>query len=80
MDITYWNTQATRHLLGRKIIGVVYASDEQMADLGVNKRPLLIQLDNGILLWPASDDEGNDAGAIHGVGFKPDQSFTIPTL
>lgn len=51
-------------LKGRKIVGVRYLTEEERDDLGWFSRPVVIFLDNGEYIFPMSDDEGNDAGAL----------------
>jgi len=60
-----WNKRVSKLLVGRKIIKVEYASDQDANEQGWDRRPVQIQLDNGVWLTPTSDDEGNDGGAIH---------------
>lgn len=49
-------------LVGRKIVAVRWMNNEGNPDwIHV---PIILQLDDGTLLWPQSDDEGNDAGAL----------------
>ena len=61
----YWNDRISKILVGKKIIKVEYMTKEDAEDMGIDFRPIQIQLDNGVWLTPMSDDEGNDAGAIH---------------
>lgn len=56
--------QAQKLLKGRKIVNVRYLDDEEMELMGWYKRPIVFQLDNGTLCFLASDDEGNDGGAL----------------
>jgi len=66
-----------RQLLGKRIVAVRYMSAEEMGDLGWSQRSIVLQLDDGNLLYPSCDDEGNDAGAL----FTNDELLgTIPTL
>lgn len=51
-------------LMGRTIVGVRYLGDPEIHQLGIARHPVCLQLDDGALLWPMSDDEGNDAGAL----------------
>lgn len=61
---TYWTGIAQAQLLGRKIVQVRYLSHEEADDLGWYERCVVIQLDDGNLILPSSDDEGNSAGAL----------------
>jgi hypothetical protein len=51
-------------LVGRTIVGVRYLGAGETGLLGVAHQPVCLQLDDGALLWPMADDEGNDAGAL----------------
>ena len=63
-----WNSKAQK-LVGCKIVAASYMSKDEAEAIGWSRRPLVIQLDNDALLMAASDDEGNEAGAIF-VDFK----------
>lgn len=65
LDIeTRWTRIAHDQLAGRKIQAVRYMTNEERNKLGWRSRSVVIELDNGHLIWPSADDEGNDAGAI----------------
>ena len=51
-------------LVGRTIVGVRYLDAGEVKMLGIAHQPVCLQLDDGALLWPMADDEGNDAGAL----------------
>jgi hypothetical protein len=51
-------------LVGRTIVGVRYLDASKTGRLGIARQPVCLQLDDGALLWPMADDEGNDAGAL----------------
>lgn len=61
---TRWTDIASRQLLGRKIVKVRYMTDKECRDMGWQERCIVIHLDDGNLIFPASDDEGNAAGAL----------------
>jgi len=53
------------NLIGAKIIKVEYLSAKDSNDIfGWDYQPIQITLDNGVMLVPSADDEGNNAGAI----------------
>ncbi len=52
-------------------------SQEEADHFGWYSRSVVIELDNGVLLWPSRDDEGNDAGAIFTTDPK---GSTLPVL
>lgn len=60
----HWTKEAEEQLLGRKIVQVRYMSQEEADDLGWGSRPVVIQLDDGNLVFASCDDEGNDGGAL----------------
>lgn len=62
-----WNSQARDVLVGRTITKVMYMNDTWAKQLGFDEymgRPLMMQLDNGTVIIPMRDDEGNDGGAV----------------
>lgn len=72
-----WTDIASKMLLGRKIVAVRYMSQEEADDMGWYQRPVVLQLDDGNIIYPSHDDEGNDAGAL----FTNDKDNpTLPVL
>lgn len=61
-----WEDRAKKALVGRTIVGARYLTRKEMADLGWSKSVLVMTLDDGSLLYPSMDDEGNDGGAMFG--------------
>ncbi len=64
-----WSNRIAPHLVGRKIIGVEWQSDEEKEAFGFYNSAVKILVENGkdgdpIVLTAMRDDEGNDAGAI----------------
>ena len=53
-----------RNLLGKKIVGVRYLTQEETEASGWYSSPIVIELDDGSALIPQQDDEGNDGGAL----------------
>ena len=51
-------------LVGRTIVAVRYLDAEEVNQFGIAHQPVCLQLDDGALLWPMADDEGNDAGTL----------------
>ena len=60
----HWLKEAKKQLLNRKIVGVEYMTVDEMNALGWYSRPVLIILDDGNIIYPSRDDEGNDGGAL----------------
>ena len=60
-----WQKKLKKHLVGRTIVKVEWLSPKRTDKLlGWANQPCEIYLDNGTILTPSADDEGNDAGAI----------------
>ena len=72
-----WTEIASNLLLGRKIVLVRYLTNEEMEDMGWHCRCVVIQLDDGTLILPSSDDEGNSAGALFTSNKEHD---TLPVI
>jgi len=59
-----WTEAACRALEGRTIVRVYYMAPAEAEDCGWGCRSVVLQLDNGLLIWPSCDDEGNGPGAL----------------
>jgi hypothetical protein len=59
-----WLEIAKSQLLNKKIVNVRYMTDAEAKKMGWRFRCVVMQLDDGNLIFPSSDDEGNNAGAI----------------
>jgi hypothetical protein len=75
----YWVDIARKVLKGRTIKAVNYISEKDADDNLLSNRGLMIMLDNGTMLYPMCDDEGNDFGAIH-YTTKEGNSDVLPVL
>jgi hypothetical protein len=64
MTLTNWANIASDQLLGRRIVGVRYMTIPEMQVYFWQSRALVLELDDGNLIFPAADDEGNDAGVL----------------
>ena len=53
-----------KHMVGQKITEVRWLTKEEAEECGWTYQPIQITLENGVLLIPMSDDEGNEAGAM----------------
>ena len=73
----HWTKVASSVLLNRKIVGVRYLDKEEADKLGWYGRSVILELDNGHLVWASRDDEGNDAGALFTTDGK---ARTIPVI
>lgn len=72
-----WENVASKLLLNRKIVGVRYMTAAEADDHGWYTRCVVIKLDNGVLIYPSADDEGNAAGALFTT--DPNEQ-TLPVL
>jgi hypothetical protein len=52
-------------LVGRSITAVSWMNESEVKATGWHRSAIVIQLDDGTLLIPQMDDEGNDAGALY---------------
>lgn len=60
-----WHKEASKHLVGRTIKKVKWLdADSSYKLFGWDRQPCEIHLDDGTILTPSADDEGNNAGAI----------------
>lgn len=75
-----WNKIATELLQGRTITAVSYMSETEAESAGFYKRPVAIELDNGLVLFPQMDDEGNDGGALVCFNADTKKETLLPTL
>jgi len=79
MDTTEkrWTDIATNLLVGRTIVAARYLAKDEAKRLGWHQRSVIFELDNGTLIFPSMDDEGNGAGALFTTDSKHD---TLPVL
>jgi hypothetical protein len=64
MTLTKWATIASNQLLGRRIVEVRYMTDAEMAEHYWTSKALVLVLDNGLKVYAAEDEEGNEAGVL----------------
>ena len=74
-----WVDYGKKHLVGRTIKQVRYLTEEECEDLNWYSRPIIIQLSDGTMVFPSSDDEGNNAGALFGQDVSGND-LTFPVL
>jgi hypothetical protein len=55
------------NLIGRKIVSVTTLSEKVLELYGWQESPIVLVLDDGTLLFPSCDEEGNDYGVIFGI-------------
>ena len=59
-----WTEKVAKYLVGKKIVKVKYMTDEEANEWGWYKRPCEIHLDDGTVITPSADDEGNVGGSL----------------
>jgi len=77
--VAHWEKEAREGLLGLRIAEVRYLTEEEMRGLGWSQQVLVIQLENGTILFPSMDDEGNDGGSMFGQK-KDGTDLTFPVI
>lgn len=55
---------AAKHLVGKTITSVDYMTEEECTNNGWYKSGVIIGLDDGTYIYPVSDNEGNEPGAL----------------
>lgn len=76
--LSVWTAKANQVLLNKKIVQVRYLSDAEQQAFGWHNKCVVFQLDDGTLVFPCSDDEGNNAGTLHWN--KEENWGNLPTL
>ena len=59
-----WSREISEKLVGRRIVKVRYMTKDEAKDCGWYNAAVVLTLDNCVSIYPMSDDEGNNAGAI----------------
>jgi|7_EtaG_2_1085326.scaffolds.fasta_scaffold51243_2 hypothetical protein len=75
-----WTKMASDVLVGKTIKSVEYLSISEMEHALWYNRPLVITFNDGSILIPQTDDEGNDGGALYYYDTKGNVNQTIPVL
>lgn len=76
--LDHWSNRAKNSFVGRRIVDARYLTKGEMEALGWTKSALVLQLDDGTLLFPSRDDEGNNGGAMFGQQGK--EFINFPTI
>ena len=61
---TRWNKKASSILLGKTITLVRYMNGHEQEDMGWYNKAVVMHLNDGTVLFPTQDDEGNGPGAL----------------
>jgi len=59
-----WTEIAKKQFLNKRIVSVRYLSLEEANEFGWMQRPIVLQLEDGNIIFPSRDDEGNDGGSL----------------
>ena len=59
-----WVKNISKKLVGKTISKVRYMSEDEQEHYGWSHRPVILILNDGYVLFPSSDDEGNEGGAL----------------
>tara|TARA_R100000406_G_scaffold82932_1_gene65283 strand:+ start:1202 stop:1462 length:261 start_codon:yes stop_codon:yes gene_type:complete len=73
-----WEEKARKLFEGKKIVSVRYMTEQEAEENDLEARPLCFKLDDGTIVIPLSDDEGNNGGAFQLI--KKDQSYLLPVM
>lgn len=74
-----WTKFAEKHLLHRTIVGVRYMTEAECDVFDWDKSAIVLVLDNGVVVYPSRDDEGNNAGALFGQA-KSGKQLIFPVI
>lgn len=74
-----WVEYGKQHLLNRTIKKVRYMTAQEREELGWHSCAIVLELDNGTMLYPSADDEENGAGAMFGNDAKGNE-LTFPVI
>ena len=79
--VTHWNEEARKRLEGRTVASVRYLKKAEMDALGWSESVLVITFDDGTMVFPSRDDEGNGGGALFGQGPAPkNEELVFPVI
>ena len=66
--------EASELLVGKTIVSVRYMTADELQEVGWGCNALVVELSDGTLVWPMSDEAGNDAGVLQTTDNK------LPTI
>lgn len=77
-----WTEEARKKLVGRTVVSVDYLSRNDCTCVGWHESSVLIVFDDGTVVFPSQDDEGNGAGALFGQAPEgdPNSDWILPTI
>lgn len=74
-----WRERMLRHVQGKTIVDIRWMSEDEVREMGWSCGAVVLVLDDGTLLLPSRDDEGNGPGALFGQSDSED-GFTFPVI
>ena len=75
----YWTEFAAQHLVGKRVVDVRYLSISESREFRWHCRPLVLQFDDGSVVFPSRDDGGHDGGALLGQS-RDREPLTFPVI
>ena len=73
-----WEEKARKLFEGKKIVSVRYMTKQEAKENDVKTRPLCFKLNDGTIVIPLSDDEGNNGGAFQTI--NKEKCFLLPVM
>lgn len=77
--VNHWTKAANDRLAGRTIKSARYLTRTEASSMGWTCLVPVLELDDGTLLFPSRDDEGNDGGALFGQTVNG-EDVTLPVI
>jgi len=74
-----WTVKAQDALVGKTVVETRYLTKVEMEGLGWSESVLVIIFNDGTMLFPSMDDEGNGGGALFGQDPKG-RDLTFPVI
>ena len=75
-----WEQIISEQLVGKKIVQVRWMTKKEADANYWDYQPVLLILDDGSILCPMSDDEGNNAGSLIHLGGKQERIIPVMRL
>jgi len=76
---TPWTVKAQDALVGKTVVEARYLTKEEVDGLGWSESVLVIIFNDGTMVFPSQDDEGNGGGALFGNDAKG-KELTFPVI
>jgi|15BtaG_2_1085339.scaffolds.fasta_scaffold00048_62 hypothetical protein len=74
-----WVNYAREQLVGRTITNAFMMSQDDCDAMDWGSSGLMLELDNGTVIYPVRDDEGNGPGTLRGVT-KDGEQLVFPVV